>query len=261
VLSLADLKGLWRRALLQRGGQEADRTSSVYWLQGPRFFVDLRQPADLAAFDGIRCLHDLHIDQCRELARQEGFAGALTLVGTIAEWQRTIDFQPETGIADRARLQLAGQILTEIGTEATYVEEWQRETDADAIGWGARLIEAGSGRAGFIACAGRHLMFARDRAQPLPSGSSLRIAFDAAETPQARYDLIDFEISLGRIEADGHWLIERSTLPFKQGRRWGVAWNTEPANVLNVDDLNRDGTTLTRRWHIIETDIPHEPHL
>jgi hypothetical protein len=243
--------------LLQREAQDADRTSRVYWLQGPRFFVDLRQPADLATFDGVRCLHDLQVEQCQELTRQEGFAGALSLAGTIAEWQREIDFQPDTGIADRARLQLAGQVLTETGTEAPYVEQWQRESDPAESSWGARLIEWGSGRTGFVVRAGFHLMFARARRRPLSNGGSLRRELDASETREARCDLLDFEISFGRIEPDGFWLIERSSLPFKQSRRWSIKLDETQSDDLVIEDVDLTGRPVTRRWRIVEADVPH----
>jgi hypothetical protein len=254
VLTLRDLCGLWRRTLLQHQGREADRTSPVFWLQGPRFFLDLRQPANLALFDGVGCLRDLRLEQCRELARQQGFAGVLSLDGDIAEWRREIDFHPDSGIADRAQLQLTGQVLTETGTEAPYIEQWERESDPADPGWGARLREAESGRTGFVARVDNRLMFARSRASPLPSGGSLGREIDAAETLEARCDLLDFEISLGRIGPGGSWLIERSTLPFKQGRRWPV--HKCDSREFAIGDLDPAGRPVTRQWRIVEADGP-----
>jgi len=254
-LTLADLGGLWRRTLLQHEGQDPDRTTQVFWLQGPHLFIDLRQPADLPRFEGVHCLHDLTVDHLHAMARQEGFAGALCLDAAVAEWRRQIDFQSASGVPDRARLVLDGNVLIERGTEAPYLEEWSRETDPSASGWGARLLEMESGRSGFVVRVADQLMVARDRAARLLPGGSLARLLEAAETLQAKRDLLDFEISLGRIAPDGRWSIERSSLPFKQRRTWRVQYGVD-AGVLAIDDVDPVGTPVTRRWQIVETDGP-----
>jgi hypothetical protein len=64
-------------------------------------------------------------------------------------------------------------------------------------------------------------MFARARSRELPRGARLVDLVREAASLAERRALIDCEISLGRIEARG-WRIERSTLPFREGRMISV---------------------------------------
>jgi hypothetical protein len=117
------LIGLWRRGLLRRPGAVDDRTTVVWWLQGPHHYVDLRQPSSPAAGH-----------------RSEGFAGVLQVRGGVAVWQRDVDLMPPTGLPDSGRLTLtphtdadgvgAKDLLVEDGVHEPYVEHWWREPSA-----------------------------------------------------------------------------------------------------------------------------------
>src|SRR5262245_65035312 len=94
VSGVTELQGLWRRSLISWPGRNSDTTTTVRWLQGPRAYVDLRQPAPRPDFSHARALDDLTLEDCLWLAHQEGFAGHLGFDGTWFEWHREIDFQP-----------------------------------------------------------------------------------------------------------------------------------------------------------------------
>jgi len=249
--SLPDLHGLWWRGLLECPDQPPDTTTAVAWLQGPRFFIDLRQPRPPPDFTGIAALRDLGPAHCGWLARQEGFAGTLALGNHVAEWTRLIDYQPPAPRPDRGELVLTGEVLDEFGTEAVYYERWLRAEPPSPPCWGARLSETGSGRAGFLVRSGPFFMYARDRAVSLAGHASLAEAVAGAPDLAAAQALLDCELSLGRVGADGTWRIERSSLPFRPGADLAPRL---AAGRLLVDETAPEGGTLLRDWTVAEID-------
>ncbi len=244
------LQGLWSRQFLQHDGAAPDTTSSVSWLQGPRFFADLRQPAELAEFRGIRCLRELNATQTLELARQSGFAGALEYDGSTAHWHRMIDYQPDSGVPDRAAVQFDNEVLVETGLAARYLERWVRVPQSAETSRGLALRSRDSRSSGYLVQAGEWLMFARDRRMPgLPRGRTLGQLLAAAQTLEEQQNLVDLEISLGRRAGDA-WTIQRSTLPYKCGREWEITVGAEVA----MEDLTDTGEPITRRWEILGVD-------
>jgi hypothetical protein len=243
--------------LIERPDQPPDRSTRVSWLQGPRFFVDLRQPADRPSFGGVDCLRDLELPHLEWLARQEGFAGETRVEDDIVEWVRKIDFQPDSGTLDRGRVQLNGQVLTEIGLESAYLELWQRDTPAPEPCWGARLADLLTADVGYIVRAGNTLMFARARARSLPECRDLSEALSATMPLGAQQDLLDFEISFGALAPSGEeWTIERSTLPYKEGRAVAISVPNDGGDVIECDDWDQNGHKIRRRWRIAELDSP-----
>jgi hypothetical protein len=243
---------MWRRTVLERPGEPPDRSSTVLWLQGPGFFVDLRLPAGRPDFTGISCLRQLQAPQLRWLAGQQGFAGTLRLDGDLAWWRRGMDFQPPTDIADRATLRLAGDILEERGTEACYLEQWEREPRPLEPAFGLKLRGADERDEGYLVRVGNHFMYARARRQLLPSAFNLLALIDSTLDLTAKQDLLDFEISSGRID-HGAWLVERSSLPFREGT---VISPTPQAQLdrFSIDDVHGDGETFARPWIVVERD-------
>jgi hypothetical protein len=252
--SVDTLRGLWRRTLLERPDEPPDVSSTVLWLQGPRFFVDLRLPVGRPDFTTISCLRHLQAPQLKWLAGQQGFAGRLRLDGDLAWWRRGIDFQPRTDIADRARLQLSGEILEERGTEACYLERWEREAGPLEPAFGLKLAGTNRRDKGYLVRVGNHFMYARARRQPLPAAASLLALLDSTLDLTAKQDLLDFEISFGRIDHDtGVWRIERSSLPFREGT---VIAPTPQAQLdrFSINDMHGSGETFARPWIVVERD-------
>jgi hypothetical protein len=219
-------------------------------LQGPGFFVDLRLPAGRPDFTNISCLRQLQVPQLRWLAGQQGFAGTLRLDGDLAWWRRGMDFQPPTQAADRARLRLAGDILEERGTEACYLEQWQREPGPLEPAFGLKLRGTNRRDKGYLVRVGNRFMYARARRQPLPAAFNLLALIDSTLDLATKQDLLDFEISSGRID-HGVWLIERSSLPFREG----VVMTPTPQAQLDrfsIDDIHGGGEAFARPWIVVE---------
>jgi hypothetical protein len=245
--------GVWRRLILEKPGHAADRSTSVFWMQAPNFFVDLRQAPDSPDFEDIRCLADLGAEHLDWLATQEGFAGSLHLSGGIALWGRDIDFQPKSPVPDRARVDIEGEYLHEQGTEAVYYEKWTRGNCARDPAFGLKLECVQTKCQGYIVRVGQSFMFARDRPDPLPEGECLSTILDRQESLDDKRALVDFEISLGEIGAAGAWSIRRSTLPFRVGRDFVLV--PRGADELDIEDTARDGRAYMRTWRIVDRDI------
>jgi hypothetical protein len=214
IESVMDLQGLWRRSLIAWPGRPSDTTTSVRWLQGPRAYVDLRQPTPLRDFSHVRSREDLTLEDCEWLAHQEGFAGHLGFDGRHFEWIREIDFQPPSPTADAGSLHWDGDVLIETGRDADYVEHWHRETSVARTP--ASLTDFRHPRSVLLRV-GPNFMYARDRATPLDKGfRTLTEYIKAAPDLHHARDLIDCEISFGTIE-ESIQRITASTLPYRIG--------------------------------------------
>jgi len=262
-LRVGDLCGLWRRSLLERADGSRDTGTWVRWLQGATRFADLRQHPLGSGLAGVRARSQLSREQCLELAHQEGFAGVLSADGRICEWHRTIDFQPDCGRSDAGSLHWEGAVLIERGRDVPYLEHWHRESDAASSPvWALDLIPAlaaergGSGGQAMLLRVGNWFMFARDRTQRLPTGSTLVECVSRAATLDAAQVLVDCEISFGAVAADARFCILRSSLP------WRVNDALDPQLVegtLSIEDRGPDGAPLRRRWEIIAREDLAEP--
>lgn len=241
--------GLWQRLVLSQPGAPVDALTRVDWLQGPEFYVDLRQPAGLAGKVRARCLNDLTREEALALATQEGFAGRFVLTGNEAEWQRGIDFRP-CPLGDRGRLEPHGELLIEHGIEADYIEYWQREPQTGPGHGGCARYTADDGSKVILVRQGHRFGYARDRHVPLGRHDSLAERLSAATLDEARA-LSDCEISLGTISAQG-WRIERSSLPWKEDTLLLGPEAHIAGDRLIVADVNAAGAPMLRGLHLIE---------
>ncbi|HLJ64305.1 MAG TPA: hypothetical protein VKT70_09375 [Stellaceae bacterium] len=249
-VTLETLRGLWRRSLIEWPDGRRNRVDEVHWLQGPRFYADLRQRPARPAFDGVTCLRDVRPEHLDWLASQQGFAGELHEAGGVFEWRRALDFQPASGTPDQGRLRFEGDILRETGVNLPYLEEWRRRPTAALPAHAVALRDPAEGRRGFLVRVGEVFMYARARAIALPPGPPLSEHVAGAPSLRRAQDLLDCEISQGRIH-DREWIIERSSLPFREGCALQPRW---APGILRTADLRAEGGVIEREWGIIAGD-------
>jgi hypothetical protein len=246
-----DLQGLWRRSLIAWPDGARDETTEVRWLQGSRAYIDLRQPALLPDFSSRRGLADLSMDDCRALARQEGFAGHFTFDGTYFEWARRIDFQPKPLYSDVGSLWWEGNVLIERGRDVDYIEHWHRDASTIVTSSAALMLRELDGNAkGALLRVGSVFMFARDRAIMPPAHKTLPECIDAAPSLADAQALIDCEISFGRVQDDA-FRITASSLPYRIG---DILEPEYSGRRLTTQDRGPAGAALARHWEITETE-------
>jgi hypothetical protein len=245
---LCDLTGLWRRSLIVQPDGSRDETTWVHWLQGPTDYADLRQPPGRPDFSGVKCLRELTQAHLGWMAAQDGFAGRLSVSAGVFEWRRDIDFQPPGPTPDRGWLSRNGDVLIEDGYHAPYVEHWHRASETHAPAYALRLREDGGGRDGRLIRVGAFFMYARARSAHLSDRPNLQACIQMAGSLAEAQDMADCEISFG-VVTGRDWLIEKSSLAFKEGRNLDI----RPAAVsghIEIMDFTPDGREITRQWHI-----------
>ena len=251
MLSLSEMPGSWRRSLLMLPDGRRDTTTRVAWLQGPTLFVDLRQPAGRPSFAGVQALRDLNAGQVAWLARQEGFAGRFEQDGEFFVWRRLMDYQPPALSGDSGRLWFEGDVLIEEGRYSPYIEHWHRDTEVGASCAAARLRDKASGSDGYLVRVGDIFMYARAGGSgSLRPGSELGACIDRAASLEAARTLVDCEISFGRV-ADDAWVIERSSLPYREGALLSP-WFSASEHTFSSSDVTADGSAMRRNWNVVE---------
>lgn len=242
------LKGLWTRSLFLWPDGKRDESTQVWWLQGPDFYADLRQPSGAPPFNGVERLSQVNPTQLAWMATQEAFAGALRFNGACFEWERGIDLQPAAAHADRGLLWFEADVLIERGIHVDYIEHWHRR-DKPTAPFAAARLTSDDGRRGYLVRVDSLFMYARGLSHALPPGASLGECVQAASSHEAACQLVDFEVALGRISKDG-WVIERSSLPFRDTQRFES--RTCGAHALLVSDSDYHLGRRDRIWAIDE---------
>jgi len=213
--------GAWQRDWIRRHGGAPDGSVTVRYVQTPSVFGDLRIPGDRPDVAPATSLAELTDAQLAALARQNGFAGVTTMAGANATWHHEIDFQPADDDADVGRIEPDGERrMFEHALDGAYVERWSGLERGTGEFFAARVERHGHVDQ-LLAVAGEHFVYARARAVALPPGASLTELI--ARTHPARDTLLaylDCEISYGTTRG---WQIERSTLPWLQGKRLAFA--------------------------------------
>ncbi|KAA0950398.1 hypothetical protein FQ186_09225 [Pseudomonas sp. ANT_H14] len=203
--------GVWKRRLISYQNGEIDQHTSVYWLQTPRLFADLRIPTDMPA-------HSIsHADRLA-LCEQKGFAGVTQVDGDICQWHRHIDFQPASNEADIGRMHFETRDrLIETALDDDYYEIWERLADSKGL-CRSQCLQANDNptRSACLVLAGDYFLFAADRHAPLAPNGHLRERIDS----ENRQALLACELSFGQHRAGAMpWHIDYSTLPAQIGQR------------------------------------------
>lgn len=212
--------GVWKRALLRTPDFE-DTTSTVFWLQTPRWHGDIRIPASRPPCQGRRSLHECTREELFGLAEQQGFAGITTVEADTCRWLRRVDFQPPGGFDDVGRIAFeTPERMLEYGLQQDYFEIWERlpaSTGEVHVEVALRPGEdpAVSRPTRVLLATGRYFIHLRPRLMTLPQAEHLTslTAGDASLR-----SALDFEISFGTRGPAG-WMISHSTLPWLENTR------------------------------------------
>jgi isopenicillin N synthase-like dioxygenase len=249
-VGIEELSGSWRRLMLSLPGHCVNTLTEVEWLQAGPLYIDLRQATALAGRIGASCLAEVSPEDALLLATQEAFAGEFVLTRTEGEWLREIDFRPSASIRDCGLLEAHGNLLIEQGIENDYIEHWQRQgIGASGTEWSARFLTE-DGAPVIVVRHGNRFGYARDRAAPLGSGSTLAELVSDTSLDVSRA-VIDCEVSLGTVTDEG-WRIERSSLPWRQGAVLVESAAALAGHVLTIADSDEWGNPRQRSLRLQE---------
>lgn len=258
-----DLRGVWARTLLQTdlgtgSAPTRDTRTWVRWLQTSLWHADLRIP-DSALHDRAALpLRALSPAQLAALAGQQGFAGVTQVEalpeGEVCTWLRRSDYQPPGLHPDAGWLLFdSPDRLIEVGVHEDYNEVWERLSDST----GRHLALAGLDAQGQddgrrLLLAGRYLMLMRPRPTPWPRGMAPGHTLTdlLMLQPERVHDWLDCDIRFGTL-GQGHWHIERATLPEHEGARLPFAAHRLDEARAQLSLSGHDGP-----WHILEWDLP-----
>jgi hypothetical protein len=259
--------GLWRRESIVYSDGTEDRSTCVLWGQTRSLYVDLRIPAGRPSVRGRRCFDEFSRDELLLLAEQMGFAGHIYLEGDLCTWIRAIDFQPNTGRADRGRLKLEGDVLHERGEASSvlakeYHEIFHREAKGERcraalqcllpVNGGAR---GDAGATAILVLIDDHFLFARARAEELPHAQSLReLVLSAGNDRSLIHRYLDCEISTGVIDGSDPWQVQSSTIPFREGQRLLPRSSVVKGGDAASFELCSDSEV--QHWRMVESSIP-----
>lgn len=240
------LLGIWHRQWIERGGVRSN-PREVEYLQTSSVFGDIRIPIERPQFSRAASFADLSDGDLKLLAAQQAMAGRTRVEGAVATWDHQISFQPEDGSSDAGRLQLSSdQTLYEHGLDGSYTEAW-RATPAKRF----LVIQiAHSGRPDrLLIVAGDRFMYVRNRRMDLPTAESLEALIAATHAGRAQIiDYLDCEFSTGTVPT-GHaaWVIQRSTLPWRESRRLEFVDDLSSADF--TDGMVRH-STAAEQWSV-----------
>lgn len=249
------LAGLWQRREILLPDGTADRGTRVFWGQTRSLYVDIRVPAGRPSGEGRASLADYAPGELRQLAEQKGFAGHVELSGTLCRWTRYIDYRPNNGRPDEGHLRVEGDWLYEEGDPGSvlgsaYRETYRRVAQHTRRSVALRCIAAAGGRDGVLVVLDDRFLWARSRRMDLPPAETL---LDLIDKAGADRDLIhaylDCEISYGRVEGPAAWIIELSTLPFRERQRLAGAARPGPDGA----GIELESGAASDAWHIVES--------
>ncbi|MEX1109928.1 MAG: hypothetical protein WEC00_13535 [Dongiaceae bacterium] len=239
----------------------------MLWGQTRTFYVDLRIPSNRPPTRGRRSFADFSLDELLRLADQKGFAGHVLLEGDLCSWIRYIDYRPSTGRPDRGRLRLEGETLYEEGHPTSvlgsaYQEIFKREHRANRRSVALRRLAADGGGAigaksgdAILVMIDDRFLFARGRAAELPAAESLRdLILSAGEDREAIHTYLDCDLSIGGTEGSAAWVVDSSTIPFREGRHLLPRATVELAEEPGMLTVTADEGTA--HWQVVESTMP-----
>lgn len=206
--------GVWHRRLL-RTPERDDTTSTVFWLQTPRWHADIRVPVSRPSVGGARRLADLDRPTLVALAAQQGFAGITSVASDICRWHRRVDYQPPSGFSDVGRIVFeTPERMLEHGVEQDYFEIWERVAGSTGP-WAALGSTTADGEV-WLLRSGDHAMRVRPRRAPLAPAASLSALAEGIDDDTLRAWL-DFDIRHAVRDVGGTWHVLHATLPWFEG--------------------------------------------
>jgi hypothetical protein len=187
--------------------------------------------------------------------------------GELVHRRRQIDYQPTRGRDNTHRMHFEGELLVDENLQGSVVEKWRRLAGAEGGVITLRLLEEAEAdgrivpRKGYLLVVSDYFLFVRDRPEFTRQAASLEDLFEAQDLEREEMvPFLDCEFSFGRRSGGAQpWIIELSTLPYREGKALFSPGQFEAlragGNALVQRGRGRNGL-ITRRWSIHEWTEP-----
>lgn len=226
--------GCFRRRSITFFNGDSDDSTLVLWLQSRGLTGDLRLAADRPKVESREALVDLPLASLVRLAEVEGGlsptrfeghgASSVELSGTMS-WLDWTAFQVHAKWPEPGQLRRVGDCLIEHAPSGAYVEDWRLQPGGDGPLIGLSLVEERDDkgkllhRGGGLVITGEHAIFVRGRAEALPTCDRVTDLVErAAREPPLLDALFGFDASYARRDAAGRYIVQASTLPWREGK-------------------------------------------
>jgi hypothetical protein len=248
--------GCWERLDIRFSDGTEDKSARVIWLQTLSGVGDIRIAASRPNLRGRKGFGDCSKDELLKLAEQDCFCG-VTLFDPdakpfpTASWPKEaylFRFQPVITFPEPGWIewQNSGTCIIEKAPSGAYEEDWRLQSGSRSFA--AHLTKRDASTTTCLYVAGEHAIYARNRADDLPSDKTLlELARDAKYDRDRLQELLDCEFSYARrAQPGGGYTIEVSTLPWREGHPLGCSW----VEALTSKATNIDGLVLGEEWTV-----------
>jgi Protein HRI1 len=96
--------GLWKRESIAFDDSEPQETATVFWLQGEKYFADLRIPLDQPQIPARQSLEDLEMKDLLMYANFSSFGGNIDATENWIRWNHGMNFLPRPGQVDQGNV-------------------------------------------------------------------------------------------------------------------------------------------------------------
>lgn len=223
--------GCFRRRSITFFNGDSDDTTLVLWLQSRGLTGDLRLAADHPKVPSREALSDLPLAELVRLAEAEGGMSPTRFEGASAELSGTMNwldwnaFQVHAKWPEPGQLRRVGDCLIEFAPSGAYVEDWRLQPGGDGPLIGLSLLEERDEkgkllhRGGGLVITGEHAILVRGRAEALPPCERITDLVErATKEPKLLDAIFGFEASYARRDASGRYVVQASTLPWREGK-------------------------------------------
>jgi hypothetical protein len=93
--------GLWKRESIAFDDGEPQETATVFWLQGEKYFADLRIPLDQPQIPTGQSLENLKMKELLMHANFSSFGGNIDATESWIRWNHWMNFLPRPGQVDQ----------------------------------------------------------------------------------------------------------------------------------------------------------------
>lgn len=246
--------------------KKRSNVDQAYWIQTHRLHAIIVIPSNRPDFSGRKSWADFSDDELMLLANQGGVSGACMAAEDILHRRRQVDYLPQRGDPFLRRMRRDGVQLFDECLDGRHRCTWDLLADGhnEIVALRFHDVEVGNSGGeqcrGYLLVVGPYFLYVRDRQVATQRAESLAVLAECKNfTREQLIEVLDFELSFGRRDGEKPWMIELSTIPFREGRQ---LMNDEVLRCIiaganqGPEKIKRTGKLFLRYWTLDEWKNP-----